>query len=83
MVTAVSGFIEQVGSMIKEFQNKVTIHPKLPSIQSYHPSTDTCQQANLYQFIGNYPIQNWISASRWMHMNWYMLGSKHVFRLAL
>ena len=26
MVTAVSGFIEQIGSMIKEFQNKSTNH---------------------------------------------------------
>ena len=27
-------------------------------------STDTCQQANLYQFIGNHPVQDWIIASR-------------------
>jgi len=26
MVTAVSGFIEQFGSMIKEFQNTIIIH---------------------------------------------------------
>jgi len=30
MVTAVSGFIEQVGSMIKEFQNTIIIN-QLPS----------------------------------------------------
>ena len=86
MVTAVSGLIEQVGSMIKESPNTIIIY-QLPdhnsrSIKLQRASTDTCQQANLYQFIGNYLVQNWIIVSRWIQMNWYLLGSKQVSLLA-
>ena len=68
-------FIEQVDSMIKGI-SKHNYHPSTPhnSIKLQISSADTCQQANLYQFIGNYPVQNWIIASRWVHMNWYLLG---------
>ena len=74
MVTAVSGFIEQVGSMIREFQNTIIIPQLLtiPSSFKVWASTNTCQLANLYQLIGTYPVQNWIIASRWMQMNWYL-----------
>ena len=27
---------------------------------------------------GNYPVKNWIIASRWMHINWYKLASRQV-----
>ena len=47
MVTAASGFIEPVGSMIKGNQ-KCKFHPSPPhnSIKLQRASTDTCQQAN-------------------------------------
>ena len=76
MVTAVSGFIEQVG-MIKEFQNTIiTINPLII------PSSFK----ELAQTLAIKPTcinQNWTIASRWMHMNWYMLASRQVSRLAL
>ena len=50
MVTAVSGFIEQVCIMVKG----------IPKHNTYHPST----------------------ASRWMHMSWYMLASSQVSQIA-
>ena len=52
MVTALSGFIEQVGSMIEEIP-KHNYYPHIPQ----RDSTDTCLQANLY---GCYQIQNQI-----------------------
>ena len=80
MVTAVSGFIEQVGSMIKEFQNTIIINqPHQASCKELAQtlvSKPTCNQ-----FIGNSPVQNWIIASRWMHMNGCMLASKQVSQL--
>ena len=57
MVTAVSGFIEQVGSMIKGIP-KHNHPPHNYTIKLQKASTDICQEANLYQFIGNYPVQN-------------------------
>ena len=47
MVTAVSGFIEKVGSMIERIpkHNYQTPHN---FIKLQRASTDTCQQANLY-----------------------------------
>ena len=81
MITAVPGLIEQVGSVIKEFQNTIIINqPHHNFVTLQRASTDTCQQANLYQFIGSY---HWTIASRWMHMNWCMLASKQVSQLAL
>ena len=50
MVTAVSGFIEQVGSMIKEFLNTIVIHQH-NTIKLQRASTDTCQQSNIYMLI--------------------------------
>jgi len=47
VVTAVSGFIEQVGSMIMEFQNTIIIHsPPHNSIKLQRVSTDTCLLAS-------------------------------------
>ena len=69
MVTAVSGFIEQVGSMNKGIPKHKYHQPPHNSIKLQRATTDTCQQANLYKFIGNYSVQNWIIASRWLHMS--------------
>ena len=62
MVTAVSEFIEQVGSMIKEFQN------------NYHPSsfkelaqTLVCYQSYIssyHPFAGYYQFQNLVIANK-------------------
>ena len=55
--------------------SKTIIIPQLltiPSSFKVWASTNTCQLANLYQLIGTYPVQNWIIASRWMQMNWYL-----------
>ena len=61
--------------VIKEFQSTIIIYqPSHNSIKLQKVSTDTCQQ--VYQFIGNYPVQNWTITSRLMSMNWYMLASK-------
>ena len=72
MVTTVSQFIEQVGSMIKGASKH--------TLSSINPSNfkDPAQTlvSNLYQFIGNYPVPNQIISSRWMHMNWYLLASR-------
>ena len=59
MITAVSGFIEQVGNMIRGIP-KHNYHPPTlhNSIKLQRASADTCRQANLYQFTGNYPVQN-------------------------
>ena len=53
MVTAVLGFIEQVGSMIKRIP-KHNYHPSIPhnSIKLQRASTNMCQQVTLYQFTG-------------------------------
>ena len=61
MVTAVSGFMEQVGSMNSK---TIIIHqPPHDSIKLQRASTDTCLQVSQYKFIGNHPVQNWIIAS--------------------
>ena len=68
---------------LKEFQNTIIIHqPPHNSIKLQRVTTDTCQQVYLRKFIGNYPVQNWIIASRWMHTNWYLLVSRKVSLLA-
>ena len=54
MVTAVSRFIEQVGSMIKEI-------PK-HNYQQSNPSNFKELAGQPNQFIGNYPVQNQIIA---------------------
>ena len=64
---------------LQEFQNTIIIHqPPHNSIKLQRVTTDTCQQVYLWKFIGNYPVQNWIIASRWMHTNWYLLVSRKV-----
>jgi len=74
MVTAVSGFIEQVGNMITGIPKHNYHHqPPHNSIKLQRVTTDTCQQVYLWKFIGNYPVQNWIIASRWMHTKWYLM----------
>ena len=58
---------------LKEFQNRIIIHqPPHNSIKLQRVTIDSCQQVYLWKFIGNYPVQNWIIASRWMHTNWYL-----------
>ena len=32
----------------------------------------------MHPSAGNYPVKNWIIASRWMHINWYKLASRQV-----
>ena len=85
MVTAVSWFIEQFGSMVKEFRNLIIIINPLTIRSSFKELAQTLVKKPTcsYQFIGNYQVQNWIIYSRWMHMNWYMLASKQVSWLAL
>jgi len=65
MVTAVCRFIEQVG-----FQNTIFINPLIISLSFKELAQTYTQQVNLYKFIGNYPVQNQIITSRWMHMSW-------------
>ena len=58
MAIAVSGFIEQVGSMIKEFQSKIIIHqPSHNSIKLQKASTDTCQQ--VYRQLSSSELDNY------------------------
>ena len=75
MVTAVSKFIEQAGSMIKEFQNTI-----IPLIT---PSSfkELAQTVHMHPPAGYYLVLNRIITSRWMHM--YMLASRQVSLLAL
>ena len=69
MVTPVSGFIEQVGSVIKG----------IPHTCNYHPSTLHNSIKELAQtlvskttYISNRQLfcSELIITSRWMHMNW-------------
>ena len=53
MVTAVSGFNEQVDSMIEEIpkHNYHLYQPPHTSIKLQRASTDSCRKVNLYKFI--------------------------------
>ena len=63
MVTAVSRFIEQVGSMIKGIPQ--------------HNYNSLGQTFDMYPPAGYYLVLNRIIASRWMHINLYILASRH------
>ena len=71
MVTAVSGSIEQVGSMIKEIQHTIIIyHPLHNSIQLQRASADSCLVANIvvhmHPTAGYYLVLNQTIASGWI-----------------
>ena len=59
MVTAVSGFIEQMGNMIREIPRHNN-HPSTPhnSIKLQRASTDTCHQVNLYKQLSSSELDN-------------------------
>ena len=81
MVTAVSGFIEQVGSMITgspKHNNKPASQPV-----SVHMHLSAYISVRMHPSAGYYPVWNQIIAGRWMRMNWYTLASRQVSLLAL
>ena len=61
-----AGFIEQVNSIIKEFQNTI-IGPLITpsSFKELAPTVDLHLPASYFLVL------NPIIATRWMHMNWY------------
>ena len=75
-------FIEQVGNTIKEIQNTITIHQRpRNSISLQRVSADSCLLAKVRMHPS--AVQNWIIASRWIHMNWYTLASRQMSVLIL
>ena len=67
-VTAVSGSIEQVGSVIKEIPKHNQLQRASRKLLCYW--TSVC----MHPSAGNFPVLNWRIASRWLHMNWCLLA---------
>ena len=81
MVTAVSRFIEQVGSMIKGIPKHN--YPTHNTIFFLASKSKHAQTVHMHPPAGCYLVLNRILVSRWMHMNWYILANRQVSLLAL
>ena len=68
-----------------QFQGSLNRYLNSIKLQRSRASTDTCQQANLYKFIGNYPVRTGSLNCQQMdaYINWYLLAGRQVSLPAL